>query len=391
MGTDELKGSFYIRARKANWYVCFQAYENGNRKQKSVAKIALHSLGFNQSMSVFEAKLRCSILNRERNILKSKMRIAGKRIEEKTVIFSTLFAESEVGKFESILRDENFGSEKYLQKLYSHFLFVQKLCVKLNIQPHEYRDNSKRIYKYLIEKKISVSYGNRLISILNRWGRFKSKQAKSFYEEVESPRGRERSAIAEAQLSKRGVRTELGVRSASLPLREADLLKVKSVISYEQYNWLYLSVWLGLRPQEIDSLKAPRLYKIERDKKFGLIVLNVYQSKLMSIAEKNRWKLIPIIFSEQVNCLRIIESGNFIRPLCKTIQKHISTAVTTYGGRKGFVDLMLLKGQALEDISMWLGHKTIATTWRDYKYKFEVNYTKTADTTTNLDTSTHPN
>lgn len=33
-------------------------------------------------------------------------------------------------------------------------------------------------------------------------------------------------------------------------------------IKNEQFNWLYLSVWLGLRPQEIDNLKNKVLWNI---------------------------------------------------------------------------------------------------------------------------------
>jgi hypothetical protein len=40
-----------------------------------------------------------------------------------------------------------------------------------------------------------------------------------------------------------------------------------------------------------------------------------------------------------------------------------------YGGRKGFVDLMLSKEQTFENISVWMGHSTLDRTWRSYKQR----------------------
>jgi hypothetical protein len=119
-----------------------------------------------------------------------------------------------------------------------------------------------------------------------------------------------------------------------------------------------LSIWLGLRPEEIDSLHDKSKFKIEflKDKKIS--VIKVYQSKLQSISRDRRWKLIPLIFPEQTKCLEIIESGEFKRPLHKTVRKYCGQGITLYGGRKGFVDLMLSLEQKLEDIS---------TTWQSYK------------------------
>jgi hypothetical protein len=42
-----------------------------------------------------------------------------------------------------------------------------------------------------------------------------------------------------------------------------------------------------------------------------------------------------------------------------------------YGGRKGFTDLMLSKGNTIENISIWMGHSTLDRTWRSYKQKMK--------------------
>lgn len=380
MNQSFLKGSFYIRTRKCGWYLWHQSYNSGKRNQKTVPRIAMQSLGFCRTFSTEQAKFQCSQLNKERSLLNNQKRLAGQRLTDFLSVNEVLFPTSEVGEFEALLKEENFGNENYLKKLRSHFCFVQRLCVELKIQPSEYKANAKRIYKYLIAKKVSVSYASRLLEVLNRWGKFKCKRAGNFFEEVKIPKGRERSAIAAAQLTKKGTKTELGVRSESLPLTLNLLVKIQDSLPLVQYNWLYLSVWLGLRPWEIDSLHIIRTYRIDYNERLKIKVLSVYQSKLMSLNEKERWKSIPIVFKEQVRCIEIIESGLFQRPLNKTVHKYVGAAITTYGGRKGFVDLMLGKGQNLENISIWMGHKNIATTWRSYKYKNEVGFTSTQET-----------
>ncbi len=65
--------------------------------------------------------------------------------------------------------------------------------------------------------------------------------------------------------------------------------------------------------------------------------------------------------------LRIIQSGNFKRPIAKTMRQYFGYGTNLYGGRKGFSDLMLSKGQSLHNISIWMGHSSLERTWRSYK------------------------
>lgn len=375
-----IKGTYYIRVRSTGWYVWYKCYEDGKSTRESVDKKALRDLGFKNEMSVEDAKKHCSQLNKERSLIREKIRKSAKRVTELKTINEVLFPQDRIDEFQALLSEENFGSDVHLQKLNSHFIFIQNLCNELRIQPIEYKESSKKIYKYFIKKKVSPNYASRLISLLNRWGKFVSKINGSYFDDVPVPRGRERAAIADAQQTKTGKDTELGVRTESLPLSPETLKRSKDKLKPEQYNWLLLSVWLGLRPEEVELLKNPKRYKIEYYSKKKVRVLHVYQSKLQSISEDKRWKFIPIIFPQQQECLEIIESQNFKKPIYKIMRKYVGKGITLYGGRKGFVDLMLSLDQKLEDISMWLGHKDISTTWAHYKDKNEINYTQTADT-----------
>lgn len=98
-------------------------------------------------------------------------------------------------------------------------------------------------------------------------------------------------------------------------------------------------------------------------------VLRVYQSKLKMLSKDYRWKTIPIHSKRQQMAVELIKSGEFERPLTKSIKRIIGDQFDTYSPRKGFTDMMLNEGWELEDISVFMGHSSIETTWRHYKNK----------------------
>ena len=72
------------------------------------------------------------------------------------------------------------------------------------------------------------------------------------------------------------------VRRASLPLSVSDLWKSKEKLNQENFNWLYLSVWLGLRPQEMEDLHNLSLWKLEKNStSTGKDILWVFQTKIV--------------------------------------------------------------------------------------------------------------
>ena len=140
-----------------------------------------------------------------------------------------------------------------------------------------------------------------------------------------------------------------------------------------------------MRPEEIDNLKKPVQptkttkpnWRIEYSAN-EVPILWVFQPKL-SVEEKKAWKPIPLFLPEQIVCIQIINEDNFQRPLNKTLRKVFpEKRITGYSGRKAFVDLMMSFKQELEEISIWMGHSTISTTWRHYKQKQIVRYKKVA-------------
>lgn len=64
------------------------------------------------------------------------------------------------------------------------------------------------------------------------------------------------------------------------------LYTAKRKMKLEQFNWLYLSVWLGLRPQEVDNLKNNELWRIEENS--NPKILWVFQTKIISLPTEDR-------------------------------------------------------------------------------------------------------
>lgn len=382
---NETKGFFYIKTKKSKsktyWYLWHETSEDGKRVYKSIPKFTYGDYGFSPSMTLTEAKKRATRLNKERSFQRDEVRQrinSAKNLLTLESLDNVLFPIEYVTDFGDQLEDENFGSDSHLKKLRSQFNFIQKMVISLRLTPDQYKEKSKRVYKFLIEEKVSIDYGNKLISMMNRWGQYLSRQQNQYFEPVPAPKGRVRSAIADAQRSKSGKDTELGVRTESEPLTP-EILKLHKdkFTNPEHWNFLFIGLWFGLRPHEIDLLKDKTKWKVIKDKDAGIMVLRIYQTKLMEVEESKRYKSIPILFKEQHDALTLVKQQVFSRPHSKTVRKNLQANITLYGGRKGFTDLMLNREQRIEDISLWLGHRNITTTWKHYKDREKVSFVKT--------------
>ena len=124
--------------------------------------------------------------------------------------------------------------------------------------------------------------------------------------------------------------------------------------------------------QEIDNLHESDLWRVETPL-VGRNLFWIYQTKIIALPPEDRWKPIPILYEEQEFAMRIIESGNFKRPLVKTMMQYFSKDIDLYGYRKGFTDLMLSRGNTIENISIWMEHSTLDRTWRSYKQKMKLH------------------
>ncbi len=352
-------GSYYVRARKSGWSLYHQTFKNNKKTDTLVNPLAFIELGFIFTWNLEEARKRSSILNKEKTLHQAKARNAASVLDRIVTVDSLLFPEETIRLFLERTERENEGTEYHLKKVFSHFLKVQRLCKDLEMLPHQYKENEKLIYKWFASQKVSLDYTQKLIALLNKWGTFVSRKDGRFFEPIAPVRGLSRQRIRESHEDKKGVRTESEVISP-------DMLELKKTkLSQENYNFLYITVWFGLRPFELKSIKN---IDVRRNTE-GLEFLVVYQSKLVTLEKSKRYKAIPILLKEQKKGLEIITSGKLKAPIYKKMREVFGEGYGLYAGRKGFADLMLNKGYAIEDISLWLGHSSIETTWSHYKNK----------------------
>jgi hypothetical protein len=224
---------------------------------------------------------------------------------------------------------------------------------------------------------LSLSYCRKVLAVLNKWGAFfclKEEESGPPFQQVPFPNAYE-AGILQAAFSSNGSK-----RKESEPLDPRRLEAVASRFAPEQYRWLHVSVWFGLRPGEVDNLGtrdsggSPKFWRIETHAS-GREVLCVYQPKLVALEKSKRWKKIPVLYREQEVALEVIRSGQALkRPLAKTVEKHVGPGTRLYGGRKAFTDLMLDRGQHLENIFAWLGHQSIDTLWKHYRNRSWVHF-----------------
>lgn len=352
------------------------------REHTYFAKEEYHIYGFDWTWTLEKAKERLKEHQAKEKVVRTNNRKvkAQQRIKEQKLVESAFLPEKTCREFELFLAKKvGFGNGKMPSRIDSHWKGAQKMIAAVSIEPVEYDDNPELFYQYIVDNAYSLSYLQKMLRIVNYWGYFVCKQRKQGYMPVQWPTGKWKERIADAYFDQR----PNGLESA--PLTPELLEKAKNNLLPQAYRWLFLSVWLGLRPSEIDILtekNKSKKWDITKDER-GVTILKVYQNKLVSLPRDKRWKSIPIIFPQQAEAIQIIKEGKFKRPLTKTIHLHISERHNNYGGRKGFMDLMIgnpkenkygVGGQKFENVSQWLGHTTLDRSLRNYKNRNIINY-----------------
>jgi hypothetical protein len=374
---------YYVRAlpwKKSDprWKLQFVSYKSQDTKDSNAIKAKKEwdvdadrwrSLGFHKFMTLDEAKVRARQLNAQDFIKRQEERIQRIAIEENNnkKRYDSVLPIEFVEEFEKrLLRTRDAETRKGRRKnshARSKWKAAQKMIVALKIDPSEWYYYNKEVYDYFHEQQLSISYTISILSLVNAWGYFICRKLAKPFLPVTRPRGYERQRLLDAHYQRNKNR-----RKASGPLPPEVLNSASGKMNQANFNWLFISVWLGLRPQEIDNLHEQQLWRIETPI-VGRKICWIYQTKIIALPPDDRWKPIPILYEEQEFALRIIQSGNFKRPLVKTMRQYFSKDIDLYGGRKGFTDLMLSKGNTIENISIWMGHSTLDRTWRSYKQK----------------------
>jgi hypothetical protein len=272
--------------------------------------------------------------------------------------FSPLLPIDLTKKFiEKVLLGQVCWGEKsaHYRQLLIYWRTARRIIREVNLPPQEWSESPTSIYAYFKRRQWSLSYAQKVIRVMNLWGKFYCKSVKQYFELLAKPHGESSAKIHEAYFEKRPE----GLVSAPITWRQ--LKRAKLNMRPGEWNWLFLTLWFGLRPSELKKLT----FKIERYK--GHDVLAVYQHKLVRLPPDQRWKFIPILFKEQERGVKMLERRAFREPSISTIQKYVNPKATKRGGRKGFVAHMWEVGKKPKILATrWLGHKNVRTTDNHY-------------------------
>jgi hypothetical protein len=388
-------GSYYIKKNSSGtWSLLLESYESGQRSQETISKALYYKFGLRPEMNVQQAReeiRKYNFLRKSENAEVRSQMLALKRSDKLVGINQTLFPPLLVKKF-NVQIEELHATPRYKVRMLGAFAVVQEMISKhVKVMPSQYADEVGKITNYFKKRQFSVSYSMDIIYMLNWWGKFYAKQTGTYFEKIDGLKANARSSIAQAHSFK----TE-GVRTEALPIDENALKRVKSNIDSKIKNEIYWLNWIesayrfGLRPSELDRI----IGNVETYEENGVEILLIEQTKtVFDSSDRDKLKRIPVLCSEQAECLEKIKAGLMKRPHPKWIHKMAKDPkkkykrhekYDCYSPRKGATDYWLeeLK-QSLENCALFLGHRSIETTWKHYKNRTKAFFDQTEFTKKN--------
>jgi hypothetical protein len=367
---DVVRASSY----KCGWKLRHFKMVDGKRVTEIVPQAAWLALGFTVTMTFEEARTRVQQMNLERREDREVARASAVRALRLVTTEERLLPQAYVDEFAKVALNYDSLDETAKIKATSTWKYVAAMIKEVNIRPQDYAERADAIFGYIARKRTSVEYTKAILKVLNQWGRFLAKRQGFFYDPVTFKAGPLRNRVAE--------RYEEGPTfvGKSDPLAPAALAAKREKFPPAQYRWLELTVWFGLRPKEADSLRKPNKNRwfISMHEDSETPILNVFQTKLVYNRREDRWKAIPCFTKEQRRLVRELQDGEPIqRPTYKRMHTVFDSGrITLYGGRQGFEELMRGLGQDFYDISSWMGHQTVDTTWAKYRNRKRVSFKK---------------
>jgi integrase len=315
--------------------------------------------GLRPHMTIEEARAFIHSMNAAKAVARDEERRRGaiSRFKARLRVESAFLPPDVVARFESrYLAGERAARSQ--SKLESCWQATQKLIRDVGIDPLDWADVPDRLWPPLIRKGYSTDWVGRIVRLLNRYGRTYAKLRGGTFEEVELPNGEALTKLRTAFFAR------LPRGKKSRPLSKEDVTKLRAKLTPEQYGWLWVCFWFGLRPEECDQIVPEtkgKLWWIE-DK-----TLVIYQPKLRAVMPADRLKRIPALLPEQEEALRLCESAKLYRPARRAVVRAFPEGTTLYGARHGFVLLQDTKNVDLRIISQWLGHRELSTTQKYYQ------------------------
>lgn len=296
---------YYVRALKhkkslPNWKLQYVSCKKADRKASSTAKNPKttwdiskdrwRSLGFHSLMPIEDAKTRAKQLNSQLELKRQEEQLRNIEEEKQSLQlkYSSVLPASFVLEFEKVFVNRrilpNRPNKRTKTQRHVEWSTAQKMIVAIGIEPSEWFYSTDLIYDYFYKQALSVNYVKAIIRMANLWGFFISRKLSRPFLPIPNPKGYEKQRLAEAYYNF-GKNTTKPAKGLS----PEELNAAKNKLSVENYNWLYLSVWLGLRPKEIDSLHDQEMWRVSKSKN-GIPVLSIFQTKIITVPHEDRWK-----------------------------------------------------------------------------------------------------
>lgn len=354
------------------WRLIIEDYTHGKRRDLYPRREDYARYGLDPSDSYDRAREKLTVVqarNRKERLLEKRARIED-RLRQEDLKESAYVPRALYRRFLDWLQERRMW-DAIPSKTESHLRAMRKLILDVNTDPSDWPDKPERIYRWFFASKLSLSYVEKVLPLLNDYGYFYCKELRKPFVPIPSPRGDVARRIDDENHKDRA-----GAQSASKALEPGQLAALEK-LGAERMRWIRLSLYFGLRPSEVDELIPANRCRIWEAKKdaAGTWVLHFYQRKLVKIDRSRRWKRIPCILKEQADLLQeILHEMKFDRPYHYNLSETLGQGYGLYAGRKGFEPLMRAKGQKNDNISRWLGHQDVKTTEHHYREAEAVEY-----------------
>ncbi len=391
----ESAGSYYARKSGKNWYLMIETYINGKRKQRSIETARYHDLGFSKTMTLEQARMRVKEINKLDRHKKTEYRakiFSAKRAEWQQAVDRIYFPPEIMETFLEDIKETPKIKAKYLNRLVRCFEVITEMIPEhVQAQPHQYNSSIKKIVNYFCKQKYSISYSSDIIMVMNMWAKHYAKHKGVYADLIEKLAPTYREAIKEAHDTK-----EEAIRKRALPITRLEIENMFSQVSKSNpeemsyCRWVLASWLFGLRPSELDRFILGEQDEARVSYENGIKCIVVKQTKTVNkTGVRLSYKKIPILSKEQDEALEEILNKPTRRPHPEWIDKKLRIKdkkyrpqghkFDCYSGRKGFIDLMLSSdyNQKLENISVYLGHSSVTTSYVHYKDKENLYYTPT--------------
>jgi integrase len=354
------------------WRLIVEDYTHGKRRDLYPRREDYARYGLDPDDSYARAREKLTAVqarNRAERLLEKRARIED-RLSKEDLKESAYLPRTLYRRFLEWLQERRVW-DKIPSKTESHLRAMRKLVLEVGVDPSDWPERPERIYRWFLSKKLSLSYVDKVLPLLNDYGYFYCREFKKPFVPIPAPRGDVARRIDDANQDERE-----GSQAASHPLEPGHLVKLEP-LGDARLRWVRLSLYFGLRPSEVDELvpvNRGRIWEARKDDK-GTWVLHFYQRKLVRLERSRRWKRIPCVLKEQADLLQeILHDMKLDRPYHYNLSDALGPGYGLYAGRKGFEKLMRGKGQRGDNISRWLGHRDVTTTERHYREAEAVEY-----------------